>query len=65
MIGEYSSKKVAYVTCHMNGYVSHYDIKEETYSDGNCKGDMIATYQYLYRTKRYDDQTDKSWHIYI
>lgn len=47
----------------MNGYVSHYDIKEESYSDNKCEGDMIATYQYLYRTKRYDDQTDKSCHI--
>lgn len=53
--------KVAYVTCGLNGYVSHYDIKEEYYAEKNCQGDLTATYQYLYRTKKYEDQTDKSF----
>ena len=59
-MGDGSSKMVAYVTCGMNGFVSHYDIKEEYYAGKNCQGDMTATYKYLYRTKKYSDQTDKS-----
>lgn len=59
-IGDGSSKKTAYVTCGLNGFVSHYDIKEELYGDDKCEGDAIATYQYLYRTKKYEDATDKS-----
>ena len=60
LMGDGSSKMVAYVTCGMNGFVSHYDIKEEYYAGKNCQGDMTATYKYLYRTKEYSDQTDKS-----
>ena len=59
-IGEGSSKKTTYVTCGLNGFVSHYDIVEESFSDDKCEGEVIAKYQYLYRTKKYDDQTDIS-----
>ena len=59
-IGDGSSKKTAYVTCGLNGYVSHYDIKEEVFNDEKCEGEVIAAYQYLYRTKKYDDATDIS-----
>lgn len=59
-----SSRATAYVTCNMDGYVSHYDVKRNEYAATKCAGDSSAITKYTYKTKKVADATNKSRQLF-